>query len=149
MADHLFMADKTQQPFEKVHVCRYGCNLHNPVVVDNKVDYLAEVNYPFRSGGTDFNPCFNYIMNQVSNAPHGSSFFIIFLTDGDGSYDTREQMKEALAVASQDYGISTTMYSLGFSEYHDANLLNYITQAGSDQGNFIYIDFNSPTPMET
>jgi predicted metal-dependent peptidase len=56
--------------------------LHNPVIVDNAADYLAEVNHPFRSGGTDFNPCFDYIRQQVNAAPAGSSFYIIFLTDG-------------------------------------------------------------------
>jgi uncharacterized protein with von Willebrand factor type A (vWA) domain len=76
---------------------------------------LAEVNFPFRSGGTDFNPCFTYIRNAIAAAPAGSSFYIIFLTDGQGSYHTREDMKNELAAASQQRNVSTTMYSLGFS----------------------------------
>ena len=32
------------------------------------------------------------------------------------------------------------MYTLGFSKEHDANLLNFFAQSGSQLGNFIYID---------
>ena len=94
---------------------RYANRLTNPVVVDNKEDYLAEVCDQFRSGGTNFNPCFDYIRQHVSNAPAGSSFYIIFLTDGCGSYDTKDAMKAELAQVYQEKGTSTTMYSIGFS----------------------------------
>ena len=37
-------------------------------------------------------------------------------------------------------GISVTIYTLGLSRSHDATLLNDLAQAGTVEGNFIFID---------
>jgi hypothetical protein len=36
--------------------------------------------------------------------------------------------------------IESTILCLGFSQNHDANFLNKLAQAGSNIGNFVYID---------
>lgn len=89
------------------------------------------------------------------DAEPGSQFDIIFLTDGCGegfnsSYFSamRNELVKEMQDAKKERGVQTTMYSLGFSKYHDAQLLNFIAQAGSEMGDFIYIDFESHTPYE-
>ena len=52
-------------------------------------------------------------------------------------------MASDLKKAHKDKEIETFCYSIGFSQEHDANLLNFITKSGSQQGEFFYIDFNS------
>lgn len=49
-------------------------------------------------------------------------------------------MKEYLDNSQRERGISTSIYCIGVSSDHDATLLNSLTQAGSQQGNFIFID---------
>ena len=41
---------------------------------------------------------------------------------------------------NKQLGVETTIYAIGFSKYHNANLLNRLAKTGSNLGNFIYID---------
>ena len=52
----------------------------------------------------------------------------------------KEILKGFIAQMNNDHGVDTTIYSLGFSEEHDATLLNFLAQSGSQLGNFIFID---------
>lgn len=45
--------------------------------------------------------------------------------------------------------MESTIYCIGFSQGHDAKLLNSLAQAGSNVGNFIYIDSNQPNYQQT
>ena len=39
--------------------------------------------------------------------------------------------------------MQSAIYCLGLSKNHNANLLNFLAQAGSQMGNFIYLDIDS------
>ena len=49
-------------------------------------------------------------------------------------------MKDYFQKVQGSRGISVTIYTIGLSRDHDASLLNDLAQAGSQTGNFIYID---------
>ena len=49
-------------------------------------------------------------------------------------------LKDILAQKESNQGKGSAIYCLGFSQYHDADLLNKMAQIGSTMGNFIYID---------
>ena len=51
-----------------------------------------------------------------------------------------DELKRELAALKQRRNITTCIYTLGVSRSHDAQLLNSVAQAGSELGNFIYID---------
>ena len=48
-------------------------------------------------GGTDFNPCFRLIQSVIKESKSESKFSIIFLTDGQGNNETRDELKEFLS----------------------------------------------------
>ena len=45
--------------------------------------------------------------------------------------------------------VQTTIYCIGLSRYHDAKLLNSLAQAGSNIGNFVYIDTSKDDYKDT
>ena len=76
-----------------------------------------------------------------------AQFFIIFFTDGNESSNPMskvdsdlQQLNQQMQLLNKQLGIQTTIYAIGFSKYHNANLLNRLAKTGSNLGNFIYID---------
>jgi hypothetical protein len=51
-----------------------------------------------------------------------------------------QTMTERLKTLSTKKNIQSTIYTIGLSRNHDASLLNELAQAGSEMGNFIFID---------
>jgi hypothetical protein len=49
-----------------------------------------------------------------------------------------------LSQQEKQRGIKSRIFSIGFSRDHDADLLNFLAKAGSEMGNFIYIDTGLP-----
>ncbi|RIA98283.1 hypothetical protein C1645_870824 [Glomus cerebriforme] len=96
-------------------------------------DYFNEI---YSYGGTDFDPVFEKIVEQVQKGIDSDLAIIIF-TDGQGCYNdyNKSQLKTALAQT----GFSTEIHTIGFTESHDASLLSWLTKLGTKQGNFQYI----------
>ncbi|RGB39494.1 hypothetical protein C1646_811922 [Rhizophagus diaphanus] len=86
-------------------------------------------------GGTDFNPVFKSIINEVKGID--SDLAIIFFTDGQGGYS--DPVKSQLETALAQTGFSTEIHSIGFTGGHDAKLLSWLTKLGTKQGNFQYV----------
>ena len=92
LADKIFGEKKEENSFEKVYIAFYESRVGNDVV-DNKKDYLNMLSKHKAGGGTDFNPCFKLIQTEIKNSKPESKFSIIFLTDGQGNNETKDQLK--------------------------------------------------------
>ena len=46
------------------------------------------------AGGTDFNNCFDYLINAIKTMEDNTDVQVMFLTDGDGRCDKMEYFKE-------------------------------------------------------
>lgn len=81
----------------------------------------------------------------------GTNVQIIFLTDGQDNQNggklqqEQEGLKNFLTMKEQNNDMQSAIYCLGLSKNHNANLLNFLAQAGSQMGNFIYLDIGSKT----
>ena len=72
------------------------------------------------------------------------------MTDGQDTCNARnkltqsqESLKQFFSDQSTENSVNTRVYTLGFSQHHDANMLNFFAQCGSQLGNFIFIDTNN------
>ena len=67
---------------------------------------------------------------------------IVFLTDGqeNGQKADVGEFKEFLKKQADLNQIDSEIHCIGLSRNHDANFLNSLAQAGSNTGNFIYVD---------
>ena len=69
----------------------------------------------------------------------------MFLTDGitsdrDQCLDKIDKLGAKLKTLNKYYGTKCSVYCLGYTEGHDAELLHKLAQMGTEHGNFIYID---------
>jgi len=147
LADQLFGETKEENAFESVHTVFYNSEI-SAAVTNSKKSYLDHINSQVVTKRTNFVNCFEYIMQNLKKAADGSSFYIVFLTDGretsnqDYVLDAkRAELRQALNdLQKGQKEINTVIYTLGFSADHDASLLNFLAQSGSQTGNFVYID---------
>lgn len=95
LADKIFGYNNEDNSFEKVWIAFYESNVKSDIV-DNKYDYLKMLNQHKAGGGTNFNPCFNLIQSVIKESKSESKFSIIFLTDGQGNNETKDQLKSFL-----------------------------------------------------
>jgi len=74
---------------------------------------------------------------------------IIFFTDGlDGNKELTATNLKLLQDTMLKMEVNSRFLTIGFSRDHDAVFLNSIAQAGSELGNFIYIDTQLPTYVD-
>tara|TARA_B110000285_G_scaffold141354_1_gene158140 strand:+ start:388 stop:891 length:504 start_codon:yes stop_codon:yes gene_type:complete len=128
LAEVIFGADgdKSQNLFEQVHTIFYNHNAY-PTMTDDKRAYLQHIHDNAVTGGTNFFPCFDVLAETVKQyAQPGSEFVVMFFTDGQGSWDDQrlQQLNKLFKEQQQSRNVTVTIYSIGFSEYHDADLLN-------------------------
>ena len=83
LADTIFGEDYA---FDEVHTVWFDDDVF-PHVTSIKEAYLEHLDEDLETGGTDFYPCFEYINDLLKNSKDCMRFFIVFLTDGNGSYD--------------------------------------------------------------
>ena len=139
--------------FEMVHSVFFESYVH-PTVTNRKDIYLKRMKDERIRGGTNFFPCLSHIEQTLNTySVQNGQFCIIFLTDGQGSWDERAmgQLNELIHLKKNQLNVTTTIYCIGFSQYHDAKLLNRLAQNGSELGNFVYIDTNNanyPTQLK-
>lgn len=75
--------------------------------------------------------------------PNDSNLQVIFLTDGHancGNTQKKVDLKHDLANVSKTRNVQSTIFCIGLSANHDASLLNYMAQMGSNIGQFKYIE---------
>ena len=98
----------------------------------------------FKAGGsTNFVAVFQYIERLVKQNQSMTDISIIFFTDGCDTcnnmsviLDSLEKLKKVIAKQS----IVSRFLTIGFTSEHDATFLNRIAQAGTDLGNFFYVN---------
>ncbi|RHZ82631.1 hypothetical protein Glove_106g44 [Diversispora epigaea] len=108
-------------------------------------------------GGTQFACVFNSIIDNLkkigsSGVSGDSDLAIIFFTDGQSSRGEEfEQSKSKLSKSLLETSFKTEVHTVGFSAYHDAVLLSWLTKCGSKEGNFQYVESSEDIPgtMET
>ena len=95
------------------------------------------------SGSTSFVDCFKFIEKYVKNKAQLGDISVIFFTDGQDTCNERkainasmEEMKKTLNKKE----ITSRFLTIGFTNEHDAGFLNMIAQAGSDLGNFFFVN---------
>jgi len=113
-------------------------------VSTNKVDYLNNTKNTYCGGGTNFIPCFKYLTDILNKGVPDTSYSVVFLTDGQGSYERGEngslsKLKSLCQKLETEQNKPCAIYCMGFSSSHDATLLNGLANSGSQLGNFIYI----------
>ena len=128
-----------EKVFEKVNFIWYNDQLKTSEHTDHNT-LLNVIKNEEVLGGTNFNNCFEYVINQIKTMEDSTNVQIMFLTDGDGKCDKMQYFREFLKQVEMERGIVSTIYCLGVTQFHDANLLNFLALAGSNIGNFIYIE---------
>jgi hypothetical protein len=149
LADVVFSADESQPDdnhFEKVHAYWYDDSIIN-MATSSKSAFVDYINRHNCNGSTNFANCYREILKVVEEAPEGSEYYIMFMTDGLDNCNGKQALKDQLGQMSARFkalaasrGISVTIYTMGLSRSHDATLLNDLAQAGTVEGNFIFID---------
>lgn len=86
LADTIFGEKEEDNAFRSVHTVWFD-NYVEPHVTSKKEAYLADLRRNHSMGGTDFYPCFDYIEKLIKSEPEGTRISVVFLTDGQGSYD--------------------------------------------------------------
>ena len=101
-------------------------------------EYERAINKSSAGGGTTFGAAFDWIISFINRTKNLRDISIIFFTDGlddDGNIaldNFQNQMRQK--------EIKSRFLTIGFSNDHDAVFLNKIAQAGSELGNFFFID---------
>ena len=70
---------------------------------------------------------------------------VLFLTDGNDTCNTPETVQKDLENMKEYLNkeeITSRFFTIGLSKHHDAVLLSKIAQAGSELGNFFYVDYD-------
>ena len=70
---------------------------------------------------------------------------VIFITDGRDNYSRQDPVKmaeyaEMMNTINSKKNMSTRFMTIGFSQQHNAELMNTIANYGTQQGNFIFVD---------
>ena len=139
LSETIFCEKIEDNSFKCVHLVFYNLNV-NSTIHTTKASFDAEVNRQKVNGGTDFNICYQYISENVQKIPAGAGIQVIFLTDGQGGNASKDELKQTLANMQKTRDIQSSIYCLGLSSNHDATLLNFMAQMGTNLGNFIYIE---------
>ena len=95
LSDSIFGNTPEDNCFSKVHLVFY-CHVLHSTLHTSRESFNDEVNKAIVTGGTDFNICFSYIEKSIKKVPVGSGIQVIFLTDGQGSNQNKENLKNLL-----------------------------------------------------
>ncbi len=91
-------------------------------------------------GSTNFVKAFDCIQ-EVTRQHEFSQVSVIFFTDGQDNQNDRSKIDQSLKKLKENFaGIKSRFLTIGFTSDHDAKFLNQITEAGSELGNFYFID---------
>ncbi|KAG0263340.1 hypothetical protein DFQ27_001799 [Actinomortierella ambigua] len=155
LVDHLLNICKAQQDEITIYTYSDKCQAM-PLQVGGLYDWGERRRPWFQSieawGGTNFASVFQALQKNIterkSHGDGGSSSTgmestIFFFTDGRDGYSPnvlrteREKLEELIKHTS---GTASTVHSFGFTPHHDAKLLGWLTQCGTEQGCFQFIE---------
>ncbi len=94
-------------------------------------------------GSTNFVAVFKYIEQYTGLHPDLRDISVIFFTDGQDTCNNKSVITSSLQKLKQILSkkdITSRFLTIGFTSSHDALFLNEIAQAGSELGNFFYIN---------
>ncbi|KAG0241263.1 hypothetical protein BGW41_006117 [Actinomortierella wolfii] len=101
-------------------------------------------------GGTNFASVFSALVKNISEQKNDASTIskdmvstIFFFTDGRDGYSPyilKEEREKLEQLIKHSPGISSTVHSFGYTSGHDAGLLGWLTQCGTEQGCFQFIE---------
>lgn len=152
LADVIY-ADEGTCEFEALKVIFYN-GVADESAPASKSNFLHVIDAARAGGLTNFQACFEVIEEHLAQAASGEQVSVLFFTDGQDTCSRQPPMtlltklKERMAAASRKSGICSQVFCIGFSEHHDATLLNALAQSGSEIGNFVYIDLKDPAYKE-
>ena len=110
-------------------------------IKENTFDqYKSRVEKMRADGGTNFIPVFKRIY-EVLKKHADKEVSVVFFTDGQAGDDKRRLDLEFNVMKKEASLVKSRFLTIGLSASHDAKFLNQIALAGSDMGNFFYIDF--------
>lgn len=111
----------------------------------NPKDYESQISTLRAGGGTCFSSVFNEIERMYDEYGYDKykDCTIMFMTDGCTNSNSALSSLDSLKKHLDIKAISYRFFCIGFSQYHDANLLGAIARSGSEMGNFVYIEERS------
>jgi len=133
--------------FENVYSVFYNTEVTTSIV-KKKTEFLQILKNEKAADQTNFVKCFEEISTIMNkNMKEKNEFYIVFFTDGQETINSLSKVQESLENVKTfidhlniQHEIQTSIYSIGFSRDHDAQLLNQMAQAGTQMGNFIFVD---------
>lgn len=137
-----------EKPFERVITLLYDNNIETNESATHD-QYKNYVNSLKTRGSTDFKKVFNWLDNFVDTTEDLKEVTIIFFTDGQDTCNGKDKVDQALeqlkfVFETMKISLVTRFLTIGFSASHDAPFMNRIALAGSQIGNFFYIDTSKP-----
>ena len=105
--------------------------------------YKQELQNLKAGGSTNFVDCFKFIEKYVKTKAGLGDISVIFFTDGQDTCNDRKAINASMEEMKKTINkreITSRFLTIGFTKDHDAAFLNNIAQAGSDLGNFFFID---------
>lgn len=119
---------------------------HQCVVMptDNLVDFNSKISQVQPKSKTDFVVTFKKIVAYCEKQTP-EDLTVLFLTDGNDTCNDPEKVTaelENLKTFLNKNEITSRFFTIGLSSEHDAVLLSNIATAGSDLGNFFYVDYS-------
>jgi uncharacterized protein YegL len=119
----------------------YDNNIH-VLKTETLQDYNTQIEKVNASGRTNFVSVFDRIKNMCEKFK-AEDITTIFFTDGEDTCNTPKEIQDSIEQTKNFLNkneITSRFFTIGFRREHDAKLLNSIATAGSDLGNFFYID---------
>ena len=132
-----------EPPFERFITIFFDNGRPEVKETQNKEEYLQYMRNQNTRGAEDFVKCFKWINDNVLENNNGKveDLTIIFLTDGVDTSNSHQQIRQYFEPFKLKLAqLKSRILTLGLGAHHDAPIMNYIAQGGSDQGNFLYID---------
>ena len=122
----------------------YDAQVNGEFVASDLKSYEDKIKTIKASGGTNFKAVFKRIIEFHNSNKELKELVVIFFTDGEDTNNSKPELDKSLelmtTILKSDKNVSSRFLSIGFSRNHDAGFMNRIAQAGSDMGNFFYID---------
>jgi hypothetical protein len=80
---------------------------------------------------------FRELESIIKENPNVQELEIMWMTDGQASY---QENYPSIGAIKNNPKIKSRYMTIGFSRYHNAQIMNHVANAGSEQGNFVFVD---------
>mmetsp|Transcript_42755 Transcript_42755/g.50107 ORF Transcript_42755/g.50107 Transcript_42755/m.50107 type:complete len:481 (-) Transcript_42755:1748-3190(-) len=131
-----------QREFENFNTLFFN-NLCAAMPTESYEDFCNKIDKVTAGSTTNFVATFDKIITYATKE-QPEDITVLFLTDGNDTCNSKEAVQTSLDNLKNFLNIkeiSSRFYTIGLSSDHDAILLNKIAQAGSDLGNFFFVDY--------